>query len=153
MRDKENEKGRLVLSHFLFTSHFSRQKSGPGDPAAHRLAHLPLLPSGPGGVHRILLHRAQPLFETSFTVVIWRRGWGSKSRDQIRAPARGPCPLAPSLRYGHPLKRGTFPLRKCSPFRTPCSNPTGITTLYLFIPNTVWRRGWGSNPRYRLRYT
>jgi hypothetical protein len=34
---------------------------GPGDPAAHRIDRLPLLPSGPGGVHRILLHRARPL--------------------------------------------------------------------------------------------
>ena len=37
------------------------KKPGPGDPVAHRLACLPLLPSGPGGVHKILLHRAQPL--------------------------------------------------------------------------------------------
>ena len=35
---------------------------GLGDPAAHRLTCLPLLPSGSGGVHKILLHRAQPLF-------------------------------------------------------------------------------------------
>ena len=34
---------------------------GPGDPAAHRTDCLPLLPSGPGGVHRVPLHRAQPL--------------------------------------------------------------------------------------------
>ena len=37
------------------------KKVGPGDPAAHRTNRLPLLPSGPGGVHRVLLHRAQPL--------------------------------------------------------------------------------------------
>ena len=37
------------------------KKVGPGDPAAHRTDRLPLLPSGPGGVHRVLLHRAQPL--------------------------------------------------------------------------------------------
>ena len=35
-------------------------KVGPGDPAAHKTNRLPLLPSGPGGVHRVLLHRAQP---------------------------------------------------------------------------------------------
>ncbi len=35
--------------------------AGPGDPAAHRTDRLPLLPSGPGGVHRVLSHRAQPL--------------------------------------------------------------------------------------------
>jgi len=38
-----------------------RGKTGPGDPAAHKPICLPLLPSGPGGVHRSLLHRAQPL--------------------------------------------------------------------------------------------
>jgi hypothetical protein len=36
-------------------------KRGPGDPAAQRRASLPLLPSGPGGVQRFLLHRARPL--------------------------------------------------------------------------------------------
>jgi len=40
----------------------AKEKAGPGDPAAPRLACLPLRPSGPGGVHRILLHRAQPLY-------------------------------------------------------------------------------------------
>jgi hypothetical protein len=38
------------------------REAGPGDPAAHRTGCLPLLPSGPGGVHRVPLHRAQPLF-------------------------------------------------------------------------------------------
>jgi len=37
-------------------------KVGPGDPAAHRTNRLPLLPSGPGGVHRVLLHRARPRY-------------------------------------------------------------------------------------------
>ena len=36
--------------------------AGLGDPAAPKTICLPLLPSGPGGVHRVLLHRAQPLF-------------------------------------------------------------------------------------------
>ena len=46
------------------TPHVSRltpSTAGPGDPAAHRTDRLPLLPSGPGGVHRVLSHRAQPL--------------------------------------------------------------------------------------------
>ena len=45
--------------------------------------------------------------------IIWRRGWSSKSRDETRAPARGPRPLAPSLRSGHPLK-GEYPLQNPS---------------------------------------
>ena len=49
-----------------FCEHFHK-KPGPGDPAAHRIACLPLLPSGPGGVHKILLHRAQPLYNISVT--------------------------------------------------------------------------------------
>src|SRR5947199_7362052 len=40
----------------------AKEEAGPCDPAAPRLACLPLRPSGPGGVHRILLHRAQPLY-------------------------------------------------------------------------------------------
>ena len=54
----------MTLCCSRFTPDVSRimiKKPGPGDPAAHRLACLPLLPSGPGGVHKILLHRAQPL--------------------------------------------------------------------------------------------
>ena len=39
----------------------SLSNAGPGDPAAHQTIRLPLLPSGPGGVHRVWLHRAQPL--------------------------------------------------------------------------------------------
>ena len=37
------------------------KQAGPGDPAAPKTFCLPLLPSGPGGVHRVLLHRARPL--------------------------------------------------------------------------------------------
>ncbi len=36
----------------------------PGKPAAHKSAYLPLLPSGPDGVHKILLHRARTLQKT-----------------------------------------------------------------------------------------
>jgi hypothetical protein len=83
---------------------------GLGDPAAHRTDCLPLLPSGSGGVHRVLLHRAQPLFsiETfqprpSFRCLsargnydtaiksrrytqnaVWRRGWDSNPRSRCR---------------------------------------------------------------------
>jgi len=50
----------------LRTQHPSlRGRAGPGDPAAHRTDRLPLLPSGPGGVHRVLSHRAQPLLQSS----------------------------------------------------------------------------------------
>jgi hypothetical protein len=52
-----------TIQHYTFTIQHSslRGKAGPGDPAAHRTDRLPLLPSGPGGVHRVQLHRAQPL--------------------------------------------------------------------------------------------
>src|SRR6476660_7516373 len=42
----------------------SIREAGLGDPAAPKTVCLPLLPSGPGGVHRVLLHRAQPLILT-----------------------------------------------------------------------------------------
>src|SRR6267143_5375413 len=49
-----------TIQHCTFTISRKR-RAGPGDPAAHRTDRLPLLPSGPGGVHRVLSHRAQPL--------------------------------------------------------------------------------------------
>src|SRR3972149_8754641 len=52
----------IHYSTFTIQNSSPRGGAGPGDPAAHRTDRLPLLPSGPGGVHRILLHRAQPLF-------------------------------------------------------------------------------------------
>ena len=80
-----------------------QDSAGPGDPAAHRTDRLPLLPSGPGGVHRVLSHRAQPLSvvlslfyvltcliptvtksikETRRTKTRdWRRGWDSNPRS------------------------------------------------------------------------
>src|SRR5689334_4744449 len=45
---------------------FSLRLAGPGDPAAPKTFCLPLLPSGPGGVYRVLLHRAQPLARKVF---------------------------------------------------------------------------------------
>ena len=57
-----------------------------------------------------------------------REGGHSKSRGGcLRAPARGPGPLAPSLRAGHPMK-GAHPLQN------PRSNPT------LF--SRYWVRRW-----------
>jgi hypothetical protein len=52
---KARDRAECLLQHLI-------KKAGPGDPAAPKTFCLPLLPSGPGGVHRVLLHRAQPLF-------------------------------------------------------------------------------------------
>ena len=51
---------------------------------------------------------------------VWRRGWEFEValRCFARAPAKGPGPLAPPLRSGHPVK-GAYPLQ------SPRSNPTG----------------------------
>src|SRR6476659_8902858 len=48
----------------MFGACLSIREAGLGDPAAPKTVCLPLLPSGPGGVHRVLLHRAQPLILT-----------------------------------------------------------------------------------------
>ena len=76
---------------------------GPGDPAAHRTNRLPLLPSGPGGVHRVLLHRARPRYSYDIypipsireamveQTLMADEGWHSKSRS--RAPTEGARPL------------------------------------------------------------
>ena len=76
-------------------------------------------------------------------------GGNSKSRGGcLRAPARGPGPLAPSLRAGHPMK-GEYPLQN-PPFD---SHPLlalldeALVPFYIARPLTLWRRGWDSNPR------
>ena len=123
------------------------KKAGPGDPAAPKTFCLPLLPSGPGGVHRVLLHRAQPFILTDIlrrrdSVLVSlspfinnRASCGLELAEGLRSPARllqrGSLPHAPI--------KGTYPLQN------PCSNPT------LFIYCSVWRRGWDSNPRSRCR--
>jgi hypothetical protein len=113
------------------------KKPGPGDPAAHRRASLPLLPSGSGGVRRFLLHRARPLIIINSApgraICLWRRGWAFEValrslRDAL--PLGGPTPSG--LRFGHPMK-GEYP------FQNPRSNPP---SKFLF-----WRRGWDLNPR------
>ena len=60
----------FLLNSSLIVSRKGTEVPGPGDPAAHRTTYLPLLPSGPGGVHRVLLHRAQPLLNSSECRVI-----------------------------------------------------------------------------------
>jgi len=51
---------RTVI-HFDAVSFMICFVESPGKPAAHKSAYLPLLPSGPDGVHKILLHRARTL--------------------------------------------------------------------------------------------
>ena len=114
----------------------SSKKVGPGDPAAHRTNRLPLLPSGPGGVHRVLLHRARPRGVCDSTGATGERGWyeasltitssqatpdashlqhggeGGHSKSRLRAPTEGACPLV-SPHAG-----------ECLPRDPPRSNPT-----------------------------
>ena len=57
---EEGEEPRTTLE-----ACFNILKAGLGNPAAPKTVCLPLLPSGPGGVHRVLLHRARPLFQSA----------------------------------------------------------------------------------------
>ena len=127
---------------------------GPGDPAAHRTNRLPLLPSGPGGVHRVLLHRARPRGVCDSTGATGERGWyeasltitssqatpdashlqhggeGGHSKSRLRAPTEGACPLV-SPHAGEYLPRDP-----------PRSNPTasardGNSTRTLFQSYTA----------------
>ena len=54
-------------------------------------------------------------------------GGGGNSKSHVtvlsRAPTRGPCPLVPALRSGHPLKEKR-------PFQNPCSNPTHVMSAF-----------------------
>src|SRR6185295_13344164 len=95
--------GIRITLRCTFSPLMDKGQAGPGDPAAHRTDRLPLLPSGPGGVHRVLSHRAQPLilnvkskkgkvastYNRNFCLLtsyfylalVWRRGWDSNPRS------------------------------------------------------------------------
>ena len=62
-------------------------------------------------------------------------GIRSRTEDYLRAPARGPSPLAPSLCSGHPMK-GAHPLQN------PRSNPT---PFYL-MARDIMAEGVGFEP-------
>ena len=87
-----------------------------------------------------LLCISQPL-------LVWRRGWEFEVA-RVRAPARGPCPLASPLRSGHPMK-GAHPL----PNPRFASHPLlqqlveAMAPLCISQPLLVWRRGWDSKSR------
>ncbi|MDF2459038.1 MAG: hypothetical protein K0S79_1454, partial [Nitrospira sp.] len=67
-----------------FTTVFSILLAGPGDPAAPKTICLPLLPSGPGGIHRVLLHRAQPLNQAAENVLGFVHSRSSLYRSETR---------------------------------------------------------------------
>src|SRR5947199_10274845 len=70
----------------------------------------------------VLLARHCPNIEDRcFSRQVWRRGRAFEVAltVSVRAPARGPRPLAPPLRSGHPVK-GAHPLHNPRSNPTPC---------------------------------
>src|SRR2546426_9715348 len=67
----------------------------------------------------ILARHCPNIEDRCFSRQVWRRGRAFEVAltVSVRAPARGPRPLAPPLRSGHPVK-GAHPLHN------PRSNPT-----------------------------
>ena len=130
---------------------------GPGDPAAHRTNRLPLLPSGPGGVHRVLLHRARPRYSYDiYPNPLDSRGdgranvdgeEGGHSKSRSRVPTEGARPLV-SPHAGEPLPRDPPRSNPTASVRDGNSNAHAFSTLQGSIR---WRRGWDSNPRSRCR--
>src|SRR5207245_11739125 len=66
------------------------------------MASLPLLPSGPGGVQRFLLHRARPLVR-----IHWRRGWDLNPRYSFPYTALPMPRLRPLGHLSCAEKKGT----------------------------------------------
>src|SRR6185436_8552449 len=117
--------GIRITLRCTFSPLMDKGQAGPGDPAAHRTDRLPLLPSGPGGVHRVLSHRAQPLilnvkskkgkvastYNRNFCLLtsyfylalVWRRGWAFEvaRAEPALAPTEGASPLICSPRGGY----------------------------------------------------
>jgi hypothetical protein len=114
------------MAHLPFTISRKR-KAGPGDPAAHRTDRLPLLPSGSGGVHRVLSHRARPL-----SFVLGLSGLFSLS---------GAWSATKSIREPGKLNKLDWRRRRAS-VSYECSCPLRFTPKVF-----MWRRGWDSNPR------
>ena len=65
-------------------------------PCGTRMALLPLLPSGPGGVRRVSLRRTRL---SIFLSCRWRRGWDSNPRYTFWAYTR--FPVVPLQPLGH----------------------------------------------------
>ncbi len=115
------------------TPHVSRltpSTAGPGDPAAHRTDRLPLLPSGPGGVHRVLSHRAQPLVHIQHSLKARDTCGVSPPSINLETPKRAGG--SHEVRYGGSAL--CIAIRKWRDLATNCHSKW-------------WRRGWDSNPR------
>src|SRR5438094_3042929 len=97
----------------------------------------------------VLLARHCPNIEDRcFSRQFWRRGWAFEVAltVSVRAPARGPCPLAPPLRSGHPVK-GAHPLHNPRSNPTPCIvvvatrhliTATNATACWSAWPGIAW---------------
>ncbi len=97
----------------------------PGTPAAPKRDYLPLLPSGSGGVRRLLPRRTQS--STSL----------NSDRTKSSEPQRGV-----RSRYSGLRVQGT------------ASSPPSTTNRMLvqYFVKVKWRRGWDSNPRSIAAY-
>ena len=137
-------------------------KVGPGDPAAHRTGCLPLLPSGSSGVHRVLLHRAQPLFSNlnplkqpalkvclfaltndPYVVrsgrytrgAVWRRGWDSNPRSRCRDACFPSMSIRP-LSHLSASRSAKVGILTCVSSSSKATN--GAIGQVLFWVNAVW---------------
>ena len=119
--------------------------AGPGDPAAPKTDCLPLLPSGPGGVHRVLLHRARPLIQAaeyarelikpkSHLRCLSARQRPRSSR-KVFYPVAKTCVMAPGTSE-HIKPKSHL---RCLSARI---NYETAMTSGRFTRSAVWRRGW-----------
>jgi hypothetical protein len=119
--------------------------AGLGDPAAPKTFCLPLLPSGPGGVHRVLLHRAQPLFRAAENV-LRRRSRSLMPLDvpPSRTPRGLSLPAALPDNILSSLIRNR--LVRISPFSISSSDGTIPFTTPVRIPRSLHRNTYGVYP-------
>src|SRR5262245_30469355 len=109
---------------------------------------LPLLPSGPGGVHEFVIARSP---EPDIQI--------SNSRFEIRDQKRRERDSNPHRPFGPPrFQRGAIPIRRSlqkSDVETRGQGEGGEGEKILLVSPSpcplvflIWRRGWDSNPRY-----
>src|SRR5262245_48989383 len=108
----------------------------------HIRTSLPLLPSGPGGVHAFVIARS-PKPDIRISNFIF----------EIRAKKRRERDSNPHRPFGPPrFQRGAIPIRRSLQNQTRGQGAEERRKIFSHSPCPLvfllWRRGWDSNPRY-----
>ncbi len=145
---------------------------GPGNPAAHARTRLPLLPSGPGGVHGRTLRGTRPSTPACRTGpcapgpraahrprcsglrVQGTAASPSSTAKRSKSGGRGGIRTRGGLSPTHALQACRLIHLRTLPKPLLCARRECAARSPDPVPDAKrWRRGWDSNPRCPLRHT